>query len=49
MGMDGNKAPRPDGFTFKFAHHFWPEFKGEVMSSLRRQSSIIDFHPPSSH
>lgn len=32
MCTNGNKAPKTDGFTFKFAQKFWPKFKSQIVS-----------------
>lgn len=44
MGVDGNKATRPDRFIFTFAQAFWPIFKRELIMFLKTffESAMFD-------
>lgn len=42
-GVDGNKAPGLDGFTFRFTQMCWPELKGKLTSLFDYSFETTDF------
>ncbi|KAF5791018.1 putative RNA-directed DNA polymerase [Helianthus annuus] len=42
---DGDRAPGPDGFNFKFLKHFWPELHGDFLAFFNEFYNSAAFSP----